>query len=1138
MKITALPQSGIFSGSECLIRLLKQVILAMKLTAFLLLVALIQVSAKGYSQTVTISRQNISLGKVFRDIQKQTGYNFLCTKEQLSRSKKIDLNLKDAPLKEVLEYAFKDQPLTYSILNKTIIVKHKIPVTVQQVAPLPPPVHITGTVIDSATNKPLTGVTIKVKGNTMGTVTDANGHFSLEVPEDAVLVVSYLGYTSKEISVDGRTEFNISLAATATGLNQLVVVGYGTQKKKDLTGSISVISASQLKNKFFTNTTEALRGAKGVYVFQPGAQPGKGKVTIRIRGQGTLNNNSPLVLVDGIEYDLSKVDPNNIKSISILKDAAAATIYGSRAANGVIIVTTKNGQGTEGFYISYSDYFGFSKAINLPDYIKDPIKFFEVRNKAQRNAGDATVTYSDQLIDEYKKGMKTNSYWYPKTNWYNIALRKGFVQKHNLRLYGGSSNYNYSLSIGYGDQKGILRGTGANKYSIDLNAGVDVSDRLTINAIISGRLDKYYEPVAGADYLMDQVNREASVPFTPPLRKDGKYGDTWVRTPGHNSFRNPLAIINEGFNKHREQSYRISLSGEYQFPLNIKYKVLIGFTKEDYLNKIFEPAIYQYKVKTDVKVRSRITGNPIRHAENKDVYNYQTLLQQTIKWEKDIRSYHHLFILLGNSVQAFNDNNFFARREGYLGNELTTLNAGSSNALDGGTYSKRTLASLFGRLRYNFKEKYLFEANFRYDGSSRFAEGHKWGFFPSVSVGWQIGDENFMKGITWVDGLKLRASWGELGNNRISSYRYINLVDLGHDYSFGNDISSGGAITEYSDPNITWETTTISNIGLDGTLFKGKLGFSFEVYNKKTTNILHIVPLSAQVGNLNGPIENIGTVVNKGIDLNISYQNSIGKFDYKIGGQISTVKNRVLALNKQTIYNFGWRNGGGTIIKKGYPINSYYMLHYTGIFQNEAEIKAHAFQSKDTKPGYLMFEDANDDGEIDANDRIISDKSRIPRYTYAFNINLSYKRFNLSAYFTGVGKVYTYSNYYGIVPFWYGSGVTKYWIGNSWTPENRSAKLPILTTYEDATQTNFRNSDFLLFDVSYLRLKNVQISYDFPTQLMDKLHLTSGEVFISGKNLLTITPLPYYDPEKNLSDHTFSGYPASETFTAGIRINL
>lgn len=1117
------------------------IIRAMRITIFLTLACVVNLYATGYSQEkLSINLKEVKLSQVFNVIQQKTDYQFLYNDEAVESAPLVSISVKDATVAQILADCFKDYPLSYRIENKTVVVLPKLTLPVKlPEAPVVkrPAIVIKGRVVDSLGN-PLVGVSVSLKGSSTGTVTDGSGKYELSLDNgNGTLVFSYVGYLKQEIAIGGRPTINVTMHSSISSLDQLVVVGYGTQKKKDLTGSIAIIDESQLKNKFFTNATEALRGAKGVYVFQPGAQPGKGSVTVQIRGQGTLNNNNPLVLVDGVEYDMSNVDPNNIKSISVLKDASAAAIYGARAANGVILVTTKDGEGAEGFHISYDNYFGVSQAINLPDYVKDPIRFFELRNQAQRNAGDATVTYSDQLIEEYKEGMKTDPLTYPQTDWYKIALRKAFVQKHNVRLYGSNGAYNYSLAMGYNEQNGILKGTGSNKYSLNLNTSIKATDRLTIKAIIDGQLNNYYEPPAGASYLMDQVNREASVPYDPVFTKDGKYADNFVRTPGHNAYRHPLAIINEGINKHKEQSYRISLEGEYRFPANFTYDVLVGYTKEDYLQQIFEPEIFQYNIKTDAPVRTLLSGSPIRHAQNSDTYNYQTNFQHTLTWEMTTGD-HNLFALLGNSLQSVDNNNFFGRKEGYLGNDLTSLNAGSTNPDDGGTYSKTTLVSLFGRLRYNYQGKYLFEADFREDGSSMFAQGHKWGLFPSFSAGWQIRNEDFMQNISWIDALKLRASWGRLGNNRIASYRYVNLVDLGEDYSFGDDISSGGAITTYNDPNITWETTTTSNIGLDGTFFGNRLNLSFEVYNKKTTDILHEVTLPGQVGNLNGPIENIGTVANKGIEANLSYQNSIGDFHYQIGGDISTVRNKVLALNGQTIYNYGWRNNGGTIIKEGYPIDAFYVIHYTGIFQSEEEIQKHPFQSADTKPGYLKFEDANGDGKIDADDRVISDKSRIPKYTYAFNLHLSYKRINLSAMFSGVGKVYSYSNYYGIVPFWYGSGVTEYWVKNAWTPDHTDAKLPILTTYEDGATTNFRDSDFLLYNVSYLRLKNLQISYELPVNLMKRLHFSSAEVFVSGDNLLTITPLPYYDPEKNLTDQTFNGYPTSLTLTVGLRVNL
>lgn len=611
---------------------------AMRMTIFLTLACVLNVCAEGYSQEkLTLNLKDVKLSRVFDIIQQRTDYQFLYNDEDVNKAPLVTIVVKEATVPQILADCFKDYPLTYRIENRAVVVSSKL--RVPSAMRLPIAIRalefkVRGAVTDSLGN-PLVGVSISLKGSATGTVTDENGNYALTLEDgNGTLVFSYVGYLKQEVAIGGRATIHVTMHSSISSLDQLVVVGYGTQKKKDLTGSIAIIDESQLKNKFFTNATEALRGAKGVYVFQPGAQPGKGSVTVQIRGQGTLNNNNPLVLVDGVEYDLSNVDPNNIKSISVLKDASAAAIYGARAANGVILVTTKDGEGAEGFHIGYDNYFGVSQAINLPDYVKDPVRFFELRNQAQRNAGDATVTYSDALIEEYKQGMKTDPLTYPQTDWYKIALRKAFVQKHNLRLYGSNDAYNYSLAIGYNTQDGILKGTGSNKYSLNLNTSIKATDRLTIKAIIDGQLNNYYEPPAGASYLMDQVNREASVPYDPVFTKDGKYADNFVRTPGHNAYRHPLAIINEGINKHKEQSYRISLEGEYRFPANITYDVLVGYTKEDFLQRIFEPAIFQYNIKTDAPVRTLLSGSPIRHAQNNDTYNYQTNFQHTLTWKR------------------------------------------------------------------------------------------------------------------------------------------------------------------------------------------------------------------------------------------------------------------------------------------------------------------------------------------------------------------------------------------------------------------------------------------------------------------------------------------------------------------------
>ncbi|MDF9796379.1 TonB-linked SusC/RagA family outer membrane protein [Catalinimonas alkaloidigena] len=999
---------------------------------------------------------------------------------------------------------------------------------------------VTGTVTDHQSGTPLPGVNVLVKGTITGTVTGLNGNYSINVPDaNDTLVFSSIGYVSQEIAVGGRSEVNVALSEDVTSLDEIVVVGYGTQKKENVIGAISTISGKEIENRPITNSTQALQGAKGVYVNQTGAQPGRSQATIRIRGQGTLNNNNPLVLVDGIEYPLENIDPNNIESISVLKDAAAASIYGARAANGVVLVTTKSGQGIEGFQINYNNYLGFEKVIGLPDLINDPVRFMELRDQAQRNAGRSTVDFGENLIEEYRQGMKTDPYVYPHNDWFDLIFDPGFIQNHNLRFSGGNQDYTYSLSLGYLDQEGVLRGTSSNKYSIDLNTKANISERLTVSAIINGQFTEFDEAVAGTPYVMEMTFKNAGVGFEPTYLEDGRYADTFIRTPGHYVFRNPLALTGEGMNNHKQQNYRMILGGEYSLPFNITYNIKGAYTKQDYLNAIFEPEVYQYNVKTLEKIRNRITGSPTRHAKKIDTYNYQLNLQQTLKWNNTLNNMHHFAALLGFSTQKFVDNTFSAYREGYLGNGLTTLNAGSVNPDVSGTNSVNSLMSLFGRLNYNYDERYLFEGNFRYDGSSKFAEGNKWGLFPSFSVGWRMGREEFMEDVSWLDEFKFRASWGKLGNERVPNFRFVNLINVGNDYSFGNTINAGAAVTQYSDPNITWETTTTSNIGVDAAMLSNSLNVSFELFKKRTTDILYATTIPAQVGGLGGPLRNIGTVDNQGFEASLTYQNSVGPFSYMVSGNLTRVKNEVVDLNGTTIYNYGSRNRGGTIIKEGYPINSYYLLHATGIFDTQEEIDSHAFQTQDTRPGYLKFEDANGDGVINQDDRIISDQNRIPTYTYSFNVGLDYKNFSLSAFFTGVSDVYTFRARTGDVPFWYGTGVTEEWVNNSWTPENMDAELPILTTFEDALNTNFRDSDFLLQNASFMRLKNIQLSYALPTNFLERIKLQSAKVFVNGQNIWTITPMDTFDPERDMgTDNASYDYPSVKTYTAGVQIGF
>lgn len=1080
---------------------------------------------KNRSEKVTIKVERQPLESVFSEISKQTGLKFFYGETVAGNKHNVTLDLKDASVETILSEINKQTNLYFNRENNTISVTDRK----QEVKSTSAITRSINGIVTDEQGEPIIGANILERGTTNGTITDLDGAFNLNVSESSSLVISYIGYMEKVVPVGNTTVFNIKLSEDAKALDEVVVVGYGVQKKVNLTGSISTLDAAALENRPITNSTQALQGVQGVYVNQPGGQPGADNATIRIRGMGTLNNNDPLVLVDGVEFPLEAINPNDIESISILKDAASSAIYGARAANGVVLVKTKAGK-KGAFTVEYNNYFGVQKPTYLPDFVYDPIVFMEMRNQAQINEGKLVVDYSPELIEEYRQGMKTNPTVYPQNNWLDIMYNDAFIMEHNLRFSGGDDKYTYSVSLGYGDQDGVLRGTDSKKYTLAINTTAQINSRLRIGANVNAHYKNYNEPAAGVPNLVEMTYKAQA--FHPTYLDDGRYADTFIRTPGHNIYRHPLALADEGESERNSLRLLGNFSAEYKLPFNINYNLNVGLSKYDYLHSLFAPDIYEYQVKTENKVRVVYDGVNTRRVKKTDQNNLNKTFYNTLSWGENFNNTHDVKLLVGYSYEDTKESEFFAQREGFLGNELHELDAGSNNPSVGGASEKSVLMSYFGRANYNYKERYLLEANFRYDGSSRFAKGNRWGLFPSFSAGWRLSEESFMKNISWLNNLKLRVSWGQLGNERIDLFRYVDLMTLGKNYPFNGNISSGAAVTAYNDPNITWETTTMTNIAIDAALFNSSLDFTFEVFKKRTSDILRAVSLPHQVGSLDGPIRNIGTVDNTGFELGLSYRNKINDFNYRVYGNVTYVKNEIVDLKGQTIIDDIF------ILKEGHPIDSYYMLHAEGIFQSEEEIKNSPTQTAATKPGYLKFADTNGDKKITEDDRQIRG-SIIPKFTYTFGLDLSYKNFDLTAFFQGVADVYTYGDRIGATPLWFGCGLPKAWVTDAWTPERgTSAKLPILTTYEGSLNENFRKNDFWLRDASYLRLKNLQISYTVPNKVLKSTFIKSLKVFANAQNLFTISPMKDFDPEKDMKKTTWYEYPSLKTFSGGINVTF
>lgn len=969
--------------------------------------------------------------------------------------------------------------------------------------------RVTGTIRDEKGDF-LQGVTVSLKNTSASTVTDENGAFSIIVPSlSGTLVFSSIGYTPREVEVNGKTSLNVSLQTTATGLEEVVVIGYGTQKKANLTGSVTVIETNDLKSRPFSSTASALQGmAPGVTVKTSSGAPGS-EGSIRIRGIGTLNNAAPLVIIDGVEGDMNSIDPNMIATINVLKDAASSAIYGSRAANGVILVTTKRASGA--FKINYNAYVGIQKPTDLPQKV-GAIDHMEMINLAHQNVG-ASPLFDQTYIDEYKQNMASNPDLYPNTDWQEEVLRgSGLMHNHNISINTGGGKFRLLTTAGYLEQKGIIETSGFKRYTFRNNADFAVSEKFSIQADVQFIKTNTTEPGPGLEAVFLQMNR---IPAIQPGRfSNGLYGEAW-------NGNNPIAFSGpEGGSQIEE---RTRLLG--RFVLNYKptnwltAEVLAQPRYEELYNDNYEIAIQTYQPDGSPLFirpeRTTLANRSIRSMYN-NYYGYLTANQEFSK--------HGLKLLLGSSLETYKTRNFRAFRDGFTFPEYRVLDAGLENNRSAtGSASEWALQSFFGRFNYDYDSKYLIEVNARYDGSSRFSEGNKFGFFPSVSAGWRISSEKFMENISAINNLMLRASWGRLGNQNIGNYPFASTLSLGS-YSLGTQTVSIAAINEMSNPLISWETSEMTNVGFDLTLLKN-LSLSFDVYNKITYDILLRLDIPTSIG-LSAPYQNAGEVRNRGWDASVNYKGNINKFNYGIAFNISDVKNTVLDLR-------GVSQSDLLVSREGYSINSIFALQADGYFQSDAEITNHAAQIGVLAPGDIRYVNQNHDDIINADDYVVVG-STIPRFTYGLNLNAEYSNFTFNAFLQGVGKADGYLYGRAIQPFF--SGASVYELHKDyWTANNTNATFPRLT-WGDAGN-NYQHSSFWMKDASYLRLKNIQLGYNFPQSFLSRIKADQARLYINAQNLFTIDNFwDGFDVETPVG--TGTNYPMVKIYSLGIDLRF
>jgi TonB-linked SusC/RagA family outer membrane protein len=972
------------------------------------------------------------------------------------------------------------------------------------------------------------GASVLLKGTSIGTITDADGKYSLSAADaNGMLVFSYIGFQTAEVPINGRSVIDQSMTSIATELGEVVVVGYGTQKKVNLTGSVVNISGKEIANQPVMQTSNALIGKMpGVTVTQNSGQPGSDAAGIKIRGIGTLGNSDPLVLIDGVPGNMNGVDPRDIADISVLKDAASASIYGSRAANGVILVTTKRGEGGA-IKVNYNGYVGWQSPTELPEYLGG-YEYMTLYNLARQNIGQSAA-YTQAYIDGWQANHLTDPDQYPNTDWVDqVFTENGFQQHHSVQLSGGTDMAKVMASLSYMDQGGNIANYNYKRYNARINTDLKVSDKVNFNFDLNMRRSVRDQPSAGLTYVVREAFRDP--PIYASKFSDGTWGPGW-------SGQNPVASAQAGgINEEHFNYVRAIIRANYEpikgMNLSVMYSPQFNDDQAHNFRKQYE--FYNYG---DAAPSRYPTRNSLTQQNTKTLNNN---LNAIATYEKTVGD--HFFKGLVGYELITNDYSWFrASRDNYALQDYEQLNAGSrDNMQNEGSSNEWGLQSYFARLNYDFKGKYLFEANVRRDGSSRFAEGQKYGTFPAFSAGWRVSEESFFDGVGFINDLKLKASWGQLGNQNIGEYPFASTIALGQDYLFGGNVVSGAAQLDLANKGISWETTETTNFGIDLGMLQNRLTISAEYYVRNTSDILLRLPIPMTLG-LNAPYQNAGKVRNTGWDLALGWSDEINDFSYGVNFNISNVNNEVVDL-----LGTGPHISGSHITQEGYPINSIFGYKSAGLFQSQEEVDAAPTQIGAIAPGDIRYVnqltvDTDGDGVFDASDNVINAEDRtiignpFPRYMYGMNLNAGFKGFDLSVMLQGIGKRDVLATGDAIWAFQNG-GKIQQWHLDYWTPENPDASYPRLVA--TTSHNNFQSTDYWVFDASYLRVRNLTFGYTLPRGMMEKISVNRLRLYFSGQNLLNFHNMPQgWDPEIP-NETTGDLYPITKVYSFGIDLTF
>lgn len=1098
-----------------------------------------------YSQNtnVTIVSTSISTEQIISEIENQTDYLFVYDVNEINLNRKININAKDKPVQNVLKQIFSGTDITYAIEGKNImLIKKKKQVSTSKQKEN----TVTGIVKDSK-GESIIGANIKVKGLTNGTITDIDGKFSLNIPENSILQISYIGYIAQEIKVGTKKNLTITLKEDTETLDEVIVIGYGTAKRENLSGAISTVNSEVFESRPIPNATLALQGEiPGVVVTRNSGTPG-GDASIRIRDISSINGGQPLVLIDGAEGDLSTINPSDIENISVLKDGNAA-IYGARAADGVILVTTKSGKRNQPLKVSFDAYY----AIKKPALMKETVNLLQYAEMGlEITDGSWTPEYTKEDLDKIAANspeVVPNGIWgmYPKFYQYvdtkKEVIGNGGQQYYNVNLEGGGNKYSYLVSLGYQRETGLPKyGHDTDKryyvkaktdidllknLKFDLNIGYDVSNRL-YSAIIDGR--------SGIVHNLWEILSFWGRMWAPLYNPEGNYYTFQY-------YHNPIQALEEFGDKN-------NVNTNFTFNSKLTWKIIDGLTlsgqaiikKNDKDLDAFYKVVDTYDWDNNMAWTFGSPNYASRRYES-NIYKNFTLI---LNYKKQINNIHNFELMLGGANESSNSTWYEAARQDFLQQEVPSLILGSpENQYSSGGGQAWTINSYFARLNYILLDKYILETNFRADASSRFHPDYRWGYFPGISLAWRLNEEQFIKKLNLFDNFKLRTSYGSMGNQSgIGLYDYIPLIGISNSYyPFGDgnraSLAYVNGMVSYSR---TWETIKTFDIGVDWAFLNNRLNASFDYFIKNNDNMLIPIIYPSVLGE-NAPMTNNGKLKVKGWELSLGWRDKIKDFNYSIRASISDARNLVIEKGGSDTYALGLNS-----TRQGYPINSYFGYEFDGIIQNEQDLEAYKEKfSEGGIPGNLRigdakYKDLNGDGKLslfgdDGNDgdvRYLGDQN--PRYNFSLNFSCDYKGFDFSFFLQGVGKRTLFLEAEASRPFsqWWFDPL-EYWYGKTWTTERVDAKYPAITVDQIRGSYNYAPSNNTKFNAAYIRMKNMQVGYSLPKSLLRKINIEKVRFYISGEDLFEIHNVPGgYDPENS---GYYGSYPFTRVFSFGTNI--